>query len=187
MSAAEEELAPCGCRLRPPFREASFARVLLDAPCSALGQRPRFTVRDTGARVRSHAHVQRALLVNAARLLARGGTLVYSTCTLLRAENEQMIAWLLARFAGTLRLEHQTTRLGRPGDADAYAAAPSDSHTNADADADAQSAQRQQQVHSLDASLCSRVQKFDFAADPQLPHSPDSDTIGFFIAKLTKL
>lgn len=74
-----------------PFRPASFDRVLVDAPCSGLGvlrRRPDARWRidaDAPARL---AALQRDLLAEAARHVAPGGTLVYSVCTLTRAEGD---------------------------------------------------------------------------------------------------
>jgi 16S rRNA (cytosine967-C5)-methyltransferase len=70
---------------RPPFGDASFDRVLVDAPCSGLGS----LRRRPDARWRLDAHaperlatLQAALLDAAAPLVRAGGTLVYSVCTL---------------------------------------------------------------------------------------------------------
>jgi 16S rRNA (cytosine967-C5)-methyltransferase len=73
----------------PPLRPSGFERVLVDAPCSglgALGRRPdaRWRIQpDAAARL---AELQRQLLLAGAELLAPGGVLVYSVCTLDRAE-----------------------------------------------------------------------------------------------------
>ncbi|KAI9184078.1 hypothetical protein H9P43_003131 [Blastocladiella emersonii ATCC 22665] len=44
--------------------------------------------------------LQRALLANGWRLLKPGGTLVYSTCSLTRRQNEDVVAWFLAQAGG---------------------------------------------------------------------------------------
>jgi len=75
--------------LHPPFRDATFDAVLVDAPCSGLGalrRRP-----DARWRIRPHdidnlADLQAALLTRAAALVKQGGSLVYSVCTLTDAE-----------------------------------------------------------------------------------------------------
>ena len=81
---------------------APYARVLVDAPCSGLGTLRRNP--DARWRVQPEdsaelAALQRALLTNAARELMPGGTLVYSTCTLLPEENEAVVAAFLAQHA----------------------------------------------------------------------------------------
>jgi 16S rRNA (cytosine967-C5)-methyltransferase len=76
-----------------------FERVLVDAPCSDLGalaSRPDARWRKTPRTIERLTAVQDAILRTAARALAPGGALVYSTCTVSRAENEDRIAALLA-------------------------------------------------------------------------------------------
>ena len=74
----------------PPFRPASFDRVLIDAPCSGLGslrRRPdaRWRIRETD--IDDLVVIQRRMLESAAPLVAPGGTLVYSVCTITAAES----------------------------------------------------------------------------------------------------
>lgn len=65
--------------------EAPFAGVLLDAPCTATGtirRHPDILSLKRPADVAQLAETQKALLENAARLVAPGGCLVYCTCSL---------------------------------------------------------------------------------------------------------
>ena len=73
---------------------ALFDRVLLDAPCSDLGtlqSRPDIRWRKTPLQVERLAREQDRLLAGAARRVSRGGTLVYSTCTISPLENEAVV------------------------------------------------------------------------------------------------
>lgn len=83
--------------VHPPFRRQSFDRVLVDAPCSGLGvlrRRPdaRWRV-DAGAPARL-AQLQVELLEAAATLVAPGGLLAYSVCTLTAAETDGVVGGL---------------------------------------------------------------------------------------------
>ena len=75
-----------------PEWEGAFDLVLVDAPCSGLGvirKKPDIRYKDPEALAGLPA-VQSAILANAARYVRPGGTLLYSTCTLLRRENEEV-------------------------------------------------------------------------------------------------
>lgn len=75
-----------------------FDRILLDAPCSALGvirRHPDIRLRRSSADIERMPQLQARLLAAAWRMLARGGRLVYATCTWTRAENRDLIAAFL--------------------------------------------------------------------------------------------
>jgi 16S rRNA (cytosine967-C5)-methyltransferase len=70
-------------------------RVLVDAPCSGLGtlrRNPDLKWRQSPSSVQELQVKQQAILASAARLLKPGGRLVYATCSLLQAENEEVVA-----------------------------------------------------------------------------------------------
>jgi 16S rRNA (cytosine967-C5)-methyltransferase len=71
-----------------------FDRVLLDGPCSDLGalaSRPDARWRKSPATIDRLVEVQSQLLDRAQQALRPGGTLVYSTCTISRRENEDQV------------------------------------------------------------------------------------------------
>ncbi|XP_063094039.1 tRNA (cytosine(72)-C(5))-methyltransferase NSUN6 isoform X2 [Cavia porcellus] len=159
----------------PPFSPESFDRILLDAPCSGMGQRPNMACTWTLKEVMSYQPLQRKLFsvgqeegcckgtwskgdlrkeyavwgrsvpefqpgersrggaslaefqrqpeasgskagheLFAAQLLKPGGMLVYSTCTITLAENEEQVAWALSTFP-CLQLQPQEPRIGEEG------------------------------------------------------------------------
>jgi 16S rRNA (cytosine967-C5)-methyltransferase len=68
-------------------------RVLVDAPCSGLGtlrRNPDLKWRQSPQAVQELRAKQAAILASAARLVKSGGRLVYATCSLLPAENEDI-------------------------------------------------------------------------------------------------
>ena len=78
----------------PPLPASRFERVLFDAPCSGTGtlrKNPEIRYRLTPAAIDRLALAQRDGLRSAARLLAPGGYLLYSTCSLEREENEAVV------------------------------------------------------------------------------------------------
>ncbi|KAL1509085.1 hypothetical protein ABEB36_003881 [Hypothenemus hampei] len=89
-------------------------RVLLDAPCSALGKRPQFRNKTTEKVIQSYVPLQRKLFETAVLLLKSEGTLVYSTCTISLAENEGIVAWAL-RTWDCLELMKPRNSFGGPG------------------------------------------------------------------------
>ena len=74
--------------------EQKFDRILLDGPCSGLGQRPLLPGdADRPLGDCDYASYQKKLFKRAWELLRPGGTMVYSTCTIDRRENEDVVAW----------------------------------------------------------------------------------------------
>jgi 16S rRNA (cytosine967-C5)-methyltransferase len=74
-------------------------RVLVDAPCSGLGtlrRNPDLKFRQSPQSVDELKVKQAAILASAARLLKKGGRLVYATCSLLHEENQGIVEAFLA-------------------------------------------------------------------------------------------
>ncbi|XP_019518476.1 PREDICTED: putative methyltransferase NSUN6 isoform X2 [Hipposideros armiger] len=103
-----------GIEGEPPFLPESFDRILLDAPCSGMGQRPNMACAWTLKEVTSYQPLQRKLFTVAVKLLKPGGVLVYSTCTITLAENEEQVAWALTAFP-CLQLQPQEPQIGGEG------------------------------------------------------------------------
>ena len=79
-----------------------FDKVLLDTPCSGEG---RFTIYNVQSyktwspkTVNDLTKMQRKLFKSAFNALKPNGTLVYSTCTLNKQENEEILQWALDNF-----------------------------------------------------------------------------------------
>jgi 16S rRNA (cytosine967-C5)-methyltransferase len=88
---------------RPAPARGSFGGVLLDAPCTGTGilrRQPEIRWRRSPADLTSLVLRQDTLLETASRLVANGGRLVYSVCSLEREEGEDRIETFLSRHPG---------------------------------------------------------------------------------------
>ncbi len=95
--------------IRPMVRDASRKRedlyrsmdaVLLDAPCSGLGvlaEKPDIKLRVTEESIAELTKIQSNLLDTVCEYVKPGGTLVYSTCSVLPEEDEEQISGFLSR------------------------------------------------------------------------------------------
>ena len=84
---------------RPPWREASFTRVLADVPCTGLGalrRRPEARWRRGAADVEALHGLQRTLLATALDAAAPGGVVAYVTCSPHRRETADVVLETLA-------------------------------------------------------------------------------------------
>ncbi|XP_075683698.1 tRNA (cytosine(72)-C(5))-methyltransferase NSUN6 isoform X2 [Rhinoderma darwinii] len=155
----------------PPFPPESFDRVLLDAPCSGMGQRPNMACALSLKELTSYQPLQRKLFSAAVSLLKPGGTLVYSTCTITLSENEEQVAWALKTFP-CLQLQAQVPHIGGEGMAGAGL-----------------SPDQLKLLQRFDPSLAVLC---DFDINDMTCQEEDwtvlanTDTIGFFIAKFVK-
>lgn len=86
-----------------------FDRVLVDAPCSMEGRFNTFEATSYNhwslKKVKNLAKLQKWLLRSAVSAVKKGGTVVYSTCTLSPEENEEVIDWILEKEKGKIKLE----------------------------------------------------------------------------------
>jgi 16S rRNA (cytosine967-C5)-methyltransferase len=84
---------------RPLSSGRLFDRILVDAPCSSTGvirRHPDIKLLRRPTDIQAFASTQEQILRSAFSVLAPGGRLVYCTCSVLPAENEHMVACLLA-------------------------------------------------------------------------------------------
>ncbi len=92
---------------RPPLRPRGFDRVLVDAPCSGLGvlhRRPDARWRIEPDAVATLASNSWRLLQSAAPLVGPTGMLVYSVCTITRAETIDVGEWAVDQLDGFVAL-----------------------------------------------------------------------------------
>lgn len=74
-----------------------FDRILVDAPCSATGvinKNPEIKLFRTKKDVEDLVGIQRRILENCEKYLKKDGILVYSTCSLLKEENEENVDYI---------------------------------------------------------------------------------------------
>ena len=81
--------------------DGAFDVVIADVPCSGMGvirKKPEIRTKEKSS-VEALPAIQRAILENTANYVAPNGVLLYSTCTVLREENEDVINAFLASHA----------------------------------------------------------------------------------------
>jgi len=87
-------------RERPPsLNPGYFDRVLVDAPCSATGvirRHPDIKLLRRPGDIEGFVATQRRILATTFELLRPGGRLIYCTCSVLPAENEEVVAAFLS-------------------------------------------------------------------------------------------
>lgn len=75
--------------------------VIADLPCSGLGimgRKPDIRYNVTEESVKSLAKLQRQILSTVSSYVKEGGILIYSTCTVDRAENQDNVEWFTANY-----------------------------------------------------------------------------------------
>ena len=75
--------------------------VLADVPCSGLGvigKKTDIKYRIEQDKIRELVVLQRQILHNAAAYVKPGGTLIYSTCTITREENQENVQWFVENY-----------------------------------------------------------------------------------------
>ncbi|YCH32540.1 16S rRNA (cytosine(1407)-C(5))-methyltransferase RsmF [Erwinia sp. D4-22] len=95
-------------RVFGPALPETFDAILLDAPCSGEGviRKDADALRNwTLESTQTIAATQRDLIDSAFHALKPGGTLIYSTCTLNKLENQQVISWLCQRYPDAVAID----------------------------------------------------------------------------------
>ncbi len=83
-----------------PFAPHSFDKVLVDAPCSGTGtlrRNPEIRWRLTPVDIFTLVEQQKRILKQAVEIIKPGGRLIYSTCSVEREENEEVVDEVLSR------------------------------------------------------------------------------------------
>lgn len=96
--------------------------VIADLPCSGLGvigKKPDIKYRMTREKQLELAALQREILKASARYVKPGGTLMYSTCTICRDENQETVEWFL-KGQPEFKLEEQRQLLPTAGRRDGF-------------------------------------------------------------------
>lgn len=91
-----------------------FDRILVDAPCTGFGvirRKPDLKWAKTKKDIKEIAHLQYRILEKVAPLLKSGGQLVYSTCTLEKEENQDVLDHFLKKQPSFEQLAGQTQQI----------------------------------------------------------------------------
>lgn len=80
----------------------SFDKILLDAPCSGSGTESIFNENFSEELIKRSVKAQEELLTKALKILKPGGEMVYSTCSILQEENEDVLQKVLKKSNATI-------------------------------------------------------------------------------------
>jgi 16S rRNA (cytosine967-C5)-methyltransferase len=86
-------------------------RILCDVPCSGFGiirRKPEIRYKELDS-VAGLSKIQLDILETSSRYLKNGGTLVYSTCTLNRKENEKVVSAFLDKYDNFTLVNEKTS------------------------------------------------------------------------------
>lgn len=107
-------------KVQEHFQKESFDRILVDAPCSGLGvmrRKPDMKYTKKEEDMTNLSQIQLSLLESITPLLKKDGLVVYSTCTVDREENEEVIKSFLEKhqeFEGDRTLKERLPEAIRP-------------------------------------------------------------------------
>lgn len=100
------------------FADEEFDAILVDAPCSGIGllrKKPEIRYAKTAADSQYLHQIQLAILNAVATKVKKGGIITYSTCTLLKTENELTVREFLSSNPQFAELTTKTTKCIKDG------------------------------------------------------------------------
>jgi 16S rRNA (cytosine967-C5)-methyltransferase len=109
-----ETLAMDTRKISEKFDRETFDKILVDAPCSGLGvirRKPDIKYQKSEKDIQNLASIQTTILDAIAPLLKKGGTLVYSTCTMDKEENDEIVVKFLEKHTNFERDDQLNQRL----------------------------------------------------------------------------
>lgn len=101
-------------KLQEKYETESFDRILVDAPCSGFGviqRKPDLKWSKREEDVHRLSEIQQSIINAVWPLLKKGGLLVYSTCTIDREENENVVTEFVSRTNGASFDSHLLDRI----------------------------------------------------------------------------
>jgi 16S rRNA (cytosine967-C5)-methyltransferase len=97
----------------PELHDYEFDGIILDAPCSGSGtwsRTPEMIAQFQDFKIQSFKNLQQSIVHNVVKYLKPGKPLIYITCSAFKAENEDMVDFLISEFG--LKLEEKQVLKG---------------------------------------------------------------------------
>ena len=105
-------LKECDAAVYDASLDSAFDYVLADVPCSGLGviaSKPEIKLTDDPSRYGELTEIQSSILKNALRYVKPGGRVEYSTCTLNKKENEELVKQVLSKEGSSFAVIEKRT------------------------------------------------------------------------------
>ncbi|MFC5284386.1 RsmB/NOP family class I SAM-dependent RNA methyltransferase [Pedobacter alpinus] len=83
------------------LHDYEFDGIILDAPCSGSGtwgRTPEMITQTEEYKIKFYTELQRKIALNVVKYLKVGKPLIYITCSVFKAENEEQVEWLCKQF-----------------------------------------------------------------------------------------
>lgn len=101
------------------LHDYEFDGIILDAPCSGSGtwgRTPEMITQTEEYKIKFYTDLQRKIATNVVKYLKVGKPLIYITCSVFKAENEEQVEWMCKQF--DLQIENQQLIIGYQDKAD---------------------------------------------------------------------